>query len=85
MDISRAKEWPNYDHTTTLKDGLKQTWEWFLENSEEYKSKVNYFTNTNGSDNWNNRNGGSHLADFLLANTDWKYMVYLDGGVHLTI
>ncbi len=44
MDISLAKEIIHYNPTTSLKDGLKQTWEWFENNQDEYLSKKNYFT-----------------------------------------
>ncbi len=43
MDISRAQEWIDYNPTTSLKDGLKETWEWFLENQNEFEKKQNYF------------------------------------------
>lgn len=43
MDISRAREWIDYNPTTTLKDGLKATWEWFIRNQDEYLRKHNYF------------------------------------------
>jgi GDP-L-fucose synthase len=43
MDLSRAKDWINYNPTTSLSDGLKLTWEWFQENQEEYLNKQNYF------------------------------------------
>lgn len=43
MDISRAREWLGYDPSTSLYDGLKETWEWFLQNKEEYLAKKNYF------------------------------------------
>ncbi len=43
MDITLAKEMLGYDPGTTLKDGLKNTWEWFLANEKEYKQKKNYF------------------------------------------
>jgi len=43
MDLSRAKDWIDYNPTTTLLDGLKKTWEWFKENQEEYLNKQNYF------------------------------------------
>ena len=39
MDISLAKEMINYNPTTTLLDGLKETWDWFLENKDEYMLK----------------------------------------------
>ncbi len=43
MDISLARKLIHYNPTTTLKEGLKQTWEWFLNNRDEYLHKKNYF------------------------------------------
>ncbi len=43
MDISRAREWINYDPKTTLRQGLESTWNWFLQNKDEYLKKQNYF------------------------------------------
>ena len=43
MDISRAKEWIGYKPSTTLREGLEETWSWFLNNKEEYLQKLNYF------------------------------------------
>ena len=43
MDISLAKKMINYNPTTSLVEGLKETWKWFLENEDEYKFKKNYF------------------------------------------
>lgn len=43
MDISRAKEWIGYNPETSLVDGLKETWEWFVNNQNEYLKKKNYF------------------------------------------
>ena len=43
MDLSRAKDWIDYNPTTSLSDGLKLTWEWFQENQDEYLNKQNYF------------------------------------------
>jgi len=43
MDISLAKKMINYNPSTSLEEGLKQTWEWFVLNNEEYKNKKNYF------------------------------------------
>jgi len=44
MDVSLARETIGYNPTTTLEEGLKETWEWFTSNSEEYKNRKNYFT-----------------------------------------
>ena len=43
MDISLAKEMINYNPTTSLEDGLKETWNWFLQNKNEHILKKNYF------------------------------------------
>jgi GDP-L-fucose synthase len=43
MDISLAKKMINYNPTTSLLDGLKETWEWFINNPNEYINKQNYF------------------------------------------
>jgi len=43
MDISLAKETIGYNPSTSLVDGLTETWEWFVNNSEEYKKRKNYF------------------------------------------
>ena len=43
MDISLAKKTIGYNHTTSLKQGLKETWEWFINNRDEYLKKKNYF------------------------------------------
>lgn len=42
MDISLARE-IDYNPTTSLLDGLKETWDWFLKNQDEYLKKKNYF------------------------------------------
>ena len=44
MDISLAKELIGYEHSTSLLEGLKETWQWFLINRDEYLNKKNYFT-----------------------------------------
>ncbi|OGS44950.1 MAG: hypothetical protein A2539_04545 [Elusimicrobia bacterium RIFOXYD2_FULL_34_15] len=44
MDISLAKKIIDYNPTTSLADGLKETWNWFLKNKDEYLQKKNYFT-----------------------------------------
>ncbi len=43
MDISLAKKLLGYNPTTTLLEGLKETWEWFTQNRDEYLNKQNYF------------------------------------------
>ena len=43
MDISRAKEWLGYSPKTSLREGLEKTWNWFIENENEYLLKKNYF------------------------------------------
>jgi len=48
MDISLAKEMIDYNPTTTLRDGLEETWGWFLNNKDEFKNKKNYFSEKKG-------------------------------------
>ena len=43
MDISLARKLIHYDPTTSLPDGLKETWDWFIKNQDEYLQKKNYF------------------------------------------
>ena len=43
MDITLAKEIIDYNPTTTLLEGLKETWNWFTKNKDEYLRKQNYF------------------------------------------
>jgi len=43
MDISLAREMLGYDPQTSLLEGLRQTWEWFLANQDEYLHRKNYF------------------------------------------
>lgn len=43
MDITLAKERIHYNPTTSLLAGLKETWNWFIENQGEYLKKKNYF------------------------------------------
>ncbi len=43
MDISLAREMIGYNPQTSLQEGLKQTWEWFLANEQEYLGRKNYF------------------------------------------
>ncbi|NLZ06828.1 MAG: NAD-dependent epimerase/dehydratase family protein [Phycisphaerae bacterium] len=43
MDISLAREMLGYDPQTSLLEGLRNTWEWFLTHESEYLSRKNYF------------------------------------------
>lgn len=43
MDIALAKELIHYNPTTSLLAGLKETWNWFIKNQDEYLNKKNYF------------------------------------------
>lgn len=43
MNIGRAREWVGYEPQTTLLEGLRETWDWFQANKEEYLLKKNYF------------------------------------------
>ncbi|MFH0988214.1 MAG: NAD-dependent epimerase/dehydratase family protein, partial [Parcubacteria group bacterium] len=43
LDITRARERLGYNPSTTLEQGLRETWEWFLQNEKEYLNKLNYF------------------------------------------
>ena len=43
MDISKAQELLGYNPSTSLKTGLKETWEWYQQNQSEYLNKINYF------------------------------------------
>lgn len=43
MDITKARQLINYNPSTSLKDGLKETWDWFVSNSSEYLQRHNYF------------------------------------------
>jgi len=44
MDISLARELIDYNPTTSLLDGLKETWQWFASNHDEYLKRKNYFS-----------------------------------------
>jgi len=43
MDISLAKELIHYNPTTSLLEGLKETWDWYVKNQDEHLNKKNYF------------------------------------------
>jgi GDP-L-fucose synthase len=49
MDVSRARDWIGYAPSTPLYDGLKQTWDWFLQNQDEHLRKKNYFAETSAA------------------------------------
>jgi GDP-L-fucose synthase len=48
MDISLARQRIQYNPTTPLREGLQQTWDWFLSHQDEYRSKKNYFKDMAG-------------------------------------
>ncbi|MFY4731297.1 NAD-dependent epimerase/dehydratase family protein, partial [Nitrospira sp. BLG_2] len=43
MDISLARKLIDYSPSTTLQDGLRATWDWYIAHRDEYKQKKNYF------------------------------------------
>jgi len=43
MDITLARQSIGYNPSTTLREGLKTTWDWFLQHQDEYLKKQNYF------------------------------------------
>ncbi len=43
MDISLARKLLNYNPATSLREGLEETWKWFIQNQNEYLKKKNYF------------------------------------------
>ncbi len=45
MDISLARKVIDYHPETSLETGLKETWNWFLKNQDEFLKKKNYFHN----------------------------------------
>ena len=44
MDITRSRDWIDYNPTTSLLDGLKETWNWFQDHKDEYLKRKNYFS-----------------------------------------
>lgn len=44
MDISLAGKLIKYHPVTFLAEGLRKTWEWFIEHPDEYRLKANYFS-----------------------------------------
>jgi GDP-L-fucose synthase len=45
MNMNLAKNTIKFNPSTSLLEGLKETWDWFLKNQYEYKKKKNYFKN----------------------------------------
>jgi GDP-L-fucose synthase len=43
MDISLARKMIGYNPSTSLEEGLKETWNWFLDNQTKHNFKKNYF------------------------------------------
>lgn len=43
MDITLARRLIHWQPSTSLYNGLKETWEWFVKNQKEYLWKKNYF------------------------------------------
>lgn len=44
MDISMARQTIHYHPATPLLEGLKETWNWYVKNQDEFIQKKNYFT-----------------------------------------
>ena len=44
MDMTLARELIHFEASTSLLDGLKETWNWFVNNQDEFKKKQNYLT-----------------------------------------
>ena len=43
LDITLARQTIGYQPSTSLEEGLKKTWQWFLAHPEEYTQKVCFF------------------------------------------
>ncbi len=43
MDISLARQLIHYKPDTSLSEGLKKTWDWYVKNQDEYLKRKNYF------------------------------------------
>jgi len=43
MDITLARKQIHFEPTTSLEQGLSETWQWYLDNEDEYEKKQNYF------------------------------------------
>lgn len=46
LDISLAREFLGYNPTTSLEQGLRATWEWFVSHPEDFIHKQCYFENS---------------------------------------
>jgi GDP-L-fucose synthase len=44
MSIEAARKTIGYEPATSLEQGLRETWEWYLDNANEFEQKQNYFT-----------------------------------------
>ena len=44
MDISLARHMLGYNPKMSLVEGLKKTWDWYLNNQGDYLKRKNYFT-----------------------------------------
>ena len=47
MDITLARESIGYNPTTSLREGLEITWDWFQKNKDQYKKKKITFQQKN--------------------------------------
>jgi GDP-L-fucose synthase len=45
MDISRAQSWIGYAPSTSLRQGLEETWRWFQDHRDEHQARKSYFSN----------------------------------------
>ncbi len=43
MDISLARELIDYHPSTSLREGLEETWNWYVEHHDEFRQRKNYF------------------------------------------
>lgn len=43
LDISKARKILNYEPKTSLREGLEETWNWYVNNPEEHTKRQNYF------------------------------------------
>lgn len=44
MNVERAKDLLGWIPQHSFEDALRETWDWFVEHSSEYKQRLNYFT-----------------------------------------